>query len=179
MFLIVGLGNPGKQYTDTRHNVGFMLLDKLLNLFEPNEQWRIQKTFKAQTADLKINQLTVKLIKPQTFMNESGYSVKTAATFYKISLNHLWVVHDDLDLPLGAVRISNNSSAAGHRGVQSIINSLGTQNFKRWRIGIGRPTISPTVEDFVLEPFLPAEQTIIQKSLNETIKKIKQTLTDL
>lgn len=108
MFLIVGLGNPGKQYTDTRHNVGFMLLDKLLNLFEPNEQWRIQKTFKAQTADLKINQLTVKLIKPQTFMNESGYSVKTAATFYKISLNHLWVVHDDLDLPLGAVRISNN-----------------------------------------------------------------------
>lgn len=138
MKLIVGLGNPGSQYTNTRHNIGFMVIDKL-------EKELAKGVPPAWQNDEKKNVLTVKigdilLAKPQTFMNKSGFAVKALMDFYKLTPADVWVVHDDIDLPLGKIKIREKGSSAGHNGVQSIINELKTDEFVRFRLGIGRGT---------------------------------------
>ena len=176
MFLIVGLGNPGKEYEKTRHNVGFAVLDKLLSVLEFDD-WVDNKKFRAEVAEGKINAEKILLLKPQTFMNNSGQAVASAAKFYKIKPANVWVIHDDLDIPLGKMKIQRDRSAAGHNGVQSIIDSLGTQNFVRFRIGIAPiKTSKKSGANFVLSKFSLAETAILKKTISSAAEAIKFAL---
>jgi len=149
-YLIVGLGNPGKQYENTRHNIGFDVLDELARRYS----LEFSKTeHRARTADGLIKQKRVLLAKPQTFMNVSGEAVRGIVDFYKIDLENLIVVHDDLDLPLGMLRLRTKGSAGGQKGVKNIIQQLGTQEFNRVRCGIGRPPGRMNPKSYVLKPF--------------------------
>lgn len=135
MKLIVGLGNPGPQYESTRHNIGFMVLDKLVKeLGTVVPQWERDDKKNVLTARIG----DVLLVKPLTFMNKSGFAVKAVADFYKLTPADIWIIHDDIDLPLGKVKIRERGSSAGHNGVESIMKELGTDAFVRFRLGIGR-----------------------------------------
>ena len=135
MKLIVGLGNPGKEYEDTRHNIGFMVIDKLAKeLGEHTPSWQEDK--KAESLVCKVGD--VFLVKPQTFMNSSGKAVSTLVSYYKLSPDDVWVIHDDLDLPIGKVRIREQGGSAGHNGMESIIAALKTDKIVRFRLGIGK-----------------------------------------
>ncbi len=135
MKLIVGLGNPGEKYKDTRHNVGFMVLEKLAHeLGSPEATWKHEEKLKAYIAKTG----DVVLCKPDTFMNASGVAVSLAVRFYKMKPEDVWVIHDDLDLPLGKIRIRIGGASAGHHGIDSIIRELKSDNFTRVRLGIGR-----------------------------------------
>lgn len=176
MLLIIGLGNPGKKYEKTRHNVGFMVLDKLRADLELGS-WAVNKKYRAEVTEGKIGKEKILLVKPQTFMNNSGQAVATAVKFYKIKPADIWVIHDDLDLPLGKIKIQRNRSAAGHHGVQSIIDALGTQDFVRFRVGIApaKPT-KKSGADFVLSKFSPTEAIILSKTLTNAVEAIKLAL---
>jgi PTH1 family peptidyl-tRNA hydrolase len=148
--LIVGLGNPGKDYVDTRHNVGFRVLDELARryglAFGKTER-------KAQIASGVIRGRKVILAKPQTFMNLSGEAVRSLSDFYKVEMARLIVVADDLDIPLGTVRLRKSGGAGGQNGMKSVIQHLGTQEFSRLRFGIGRPPGKMQARDYVLSSF--------------------------
>lgn len=134
MKLIVGLGNPGDKYKDTRHNVGFLVADKLAHeLGSPEAPWTMDEKRKAIVAKTG----GIIIVKPQTFMNASGVAVKSIIDFYKVSIQDVWVIHDDIDLPLGKVRIRVGGSSAGHHGVDSIIRELHSVDFVRVRLGVG------------------------------------------
>ena len=137
MKLIVGLGNPGAKYQQTRHNLGFMVLDKLGEKLTPVEKtfWQESKKFNA----LLLKTEKAILMKPQTFMNASGIAVAKVANFYKIKPQDIWIIHDEVDLPLGKTRIRLGGGTAGHRGIESIIKQLGHDQFIRFRLGIGHP----------------------------------------
>ncbi|MFA4880586.1 MAG: aminoacyl-tRNA hydrolase [Candidatus Doudnabacteria bacterium] len=168
MLLIIGLGNPGKQYQRTRHNVGFFVVEKLReNLKLP--EFNLEKKFKAEITKGK----NLILAKPQTFMNNSGEAVSLLYNFYKTDPPHLLVAHDDLDILLGEYRIQQNKSSAGHKGVQSIIEALGTQDFNRLRIGIKTEMLEKIpAEDFVLQKFSPEEKEIIFKTIKKALAEI-------
>ncbi len=135
MKLIIGLGNPGKEYIDTRHNIGFMVIDKLSKeLGGEAAVWRTEAKLQAMTAKVG----DVLLVKPQTYMNKSGESVAAIVRFYKLTPSDVWIIHDDMDLPMGKIRIREKGASAGHNGVQSVIGSLKTDQFVRFRLGIGR-----------------------------------------
>jgi len=135
MKLIVGLGNPGNQYEETRHNIGFMILDKLAReLTKTTAVWQKDTKHKAIIAKAG----DVILVKPQTFMNASGEAVKSLVGYYKLDVSDVWVVHDDIDLPLGKIRIREKGASGGHNGVDSIIRALGSDAFVRFRMGVGR-----------------------------------------
>jgi peptidyl-tRNA hydrolase, PTH1 family len=165
MKLIIGLGNPGKQYENTRHNTGFMALDEIQKASNFPE-FEFNKNFNAEVSKGK----EVILAKPQTFMNLSGQSVRSILDFYKLSPDDITIIHDDKDIALGEYRIASDSSSAGHNGVQNIIDSLGTQNFKRIRIGIGTDSQIPT-EDFVLQKFSDEELEKIKNVVKEVAEK--------
>jgi PTH1 family peptidyl-tRNA hydrolase len=174
MLLLVGLGNPGLKFKNTRHNIGFVMLDAFQK--ENNfPKFRLDKKTKAQITQGIINGKEVLLAKPQTYMNNSGAAVKTLLEKWRLKTEDLIVVHDDFDLPFGKVKMVENSSAAGHHGVESIIKALGTKNFKRIKIGI-RPLVAPEIklkaEDFVLKKFTKAEK----KQLNSIITQAEQTI---
>lgn len=139
MKIIVGLGNPGEKYDDTRHNIGFMVVDKLaLELgIGKTDGWQKNKALSSET----IKFADVLLVKPMTFMNASGSAVQKILQFYKATPDDVWVIHDDLDLPMGKIRIRLGGASAGHNGVGSIIESIKTDKFVRFRLGIGRGTI--------------------------------------
>ncbi len=135
MKLIVGLGNPGEKYEDTRHNIGFMVVDRLARELGPGQPtWERNAKWNVETA--KIGEVV--LVRPLTFMNKSGYAVKAVADFYKLDPSDVWVIHDDIDLPLGKIRIRTGGASGGHNGVDSIIRELKTDQFTRFRLGIGR-----------------------------------------
>jgi PTH1 family peptidyl-tRNA hydrolase len=146
MKLIVGLGNPGEKYTNTRHNIGFLVIDDLAK--KQGISFNFEKKFEAEIGE----ESDAKFVKPQTFMNESGKSVVRVKDFYKIELENIIVIHDDVDLDLGKVRVSKGGSSAGHKGIQSIIDNLGTSDFWRIRVGVGRHSVIAT-EDWVLKNF--------------------------
>jgi len=173
MKLIVGLGNPGAKYYNTRHNLGFMVTDELLNSCAG--VWQKFSSL-SQICSLIIDQQKVVLLQPQTFMNDSGKSVKEIAQFYKIDPDDIWVIHDDLDLPFSTIRLSYDSSAAGHKGVQSIIDELGSQKFWRYRMGIDQPPQNIPTENFVLETFTTNEQTSLTKLISLTQETVRQSL---
>lgn len=181
MHIIVGLGNPGEQYKNTRHNAGFTAVDALA--LELGLKWEANKKFKAKTASGS----GMVLIKPQTFMNNSGFSVAAVLSYYKLLPKKLGilkaanadlseiltVIHDDLDLELGKYKISVNSRSAGHRGVESVINKLKTKNFRRFRIGIKAPELKQIPADkFVLQKFTNEEKNIINRLLLKIVDEI-------
>ncbi len=157
MKLIVGLGNPGFEYENTRHNIGFMVLDNYLK--ENPAAW--QKKFNGLYQTLTIQGKKVYFLKPQTYMNLSGSSIQEFVHYFKINLADILVIHDDLDLKIGRFRLKTNSSAGGHNGIKSIINSLGTENFARLKIGISKIDNIDT-KDYVLGKFKPDELTILE-----------------
>lgn len=158
-YLIVGLGNPGTKYANTRHNFGFWVIDELAKRHNIN----VTKTErKALVGDGIINGKRVLLAKPQTFMNLSGESVRPLVDFYKIDPSQLIVAHDDLDIPLATLRLRKNGSAGGQNGIKSIIQHLGTQEFSRARCGIGRPPGKMDPAAYVLRPFEGDDAIIAQ-----------------
>lgn len=158
MTLIVGLGNPGKKFEKARHNLGFRVIDALKNEMSDGD---------------------IVLLKPQTFMNNSGLAVKSVIKNLKLRIKNLFVIHDDIDIPLGKIRISKGRGAAGHKGVESIIKELKTKDFIRFRIGI-KPKFSilnsKSLEEFVLQKFNKEEEKIIKEAVQKTIEAIKFSL---
>lgn len=157
MKLIVGLGNPGESYSRTRHSTGVILLNQLVDTKDLT--WENSTKLKAKIAK-KDDYI---FLKPMEFMNSSGISVSLAVNFYKIDLKDLVVIHDDVDLPFGEVRKQFASGSAGHKGVESIISNLGTKEFWRIRVGIGRPVDAQPVDEFVLRDFSEEELEKIKK----------------
>jgi len=153
--VIVGLGNPGNRYRYTRHNIGFMVLEKLARDFKIDLK---QKSFDALWGKGKINGADVLLAMPQTYMNLSGTAVRQLVAFFKADINNLIVFHDDLDLPFGTIRLKTGGGNAGHKGLASITENLGSSDFMRVRIGIGRPSDKSRIEGYVLEPFKSDEE---------------------
>lgn len=188
MKIIIGLGNPGKKYENTRHNAGFMFLNFLKQSwnfpeFEFNKKFNAEISEKSyppagEAGKLKAISYKLFLVKPQTFMNLSGESVKDVLDFYKLSPADVVVIHDDLDIETGKYKIATDSSSAGHNGVENIIEKLGTQKFTRVRIGVGnenlRSKIDPT--DFVLQNFPAEEKETIEKLFPEIEEEIKKLL---
>jgi peptidyl-tRNA hydrolase, PTH1 family len=166
MKLIVGLGNPGKEYERTRHNVGFAFLDFLQETWdlEPFQQTPKWKGFvSAGTRDGN----KIILLKPDTFMNRSGESVRSVTDFFKISTDDIVVIHDDLDIASGTFKVAKGSGAAGHNGVADLIEKLGTKDFTRVRIGIGRPPENIPADAYVLSPFSDEELTTLRTTFLE------------
>lgn len=173
MIIIIGLGNPGKKYEDTRHNVGFMVLDEFAkkNNFA---DFKLSKNFPALISENALNSQKIILVKPQTFMNESGKVAKILNTKYKIQNTNFLVIHDDLDLPLGKIKIVKGRGSAGHKGVDSIIKALGNKNFVRLRIGIANEKSKiNNAEKFVLSKFSKEENTILKEILQKTASAIE------
>ena len=198
MKLIVGLGNPGKQYEKTRHNVGFMVLEQYLKDFEPTKKtvWENNAKFKSDIVLIEWQHQQrgkdsgesigsrgngvekVILAKPKTFMNNSGMAVKLIGDFYKIPVEDIWVIHDDVDFPVGSMRIRFGGASAGHRGVMSMIDTLGTDKFWRFRMGIGRPGESQHsgVEHYVLDAFSGQDHAKIREMLKHASKALMMGL---
>ena len=176
MIIIVGLGNPGKEYQNTRHNAGFMVAEEIvksekLKVQNCSLKFKINKKFNAEIAEFEYQGEKIILVKPQTFMNNSGLAVKKIQQFS----NFLWVIHDDLDLNLGEVRIVQNRGAGGHHGVESIINHLKTQNFVRFRIGIRtkpKEQCLISAKDYVLGEFKGEEKKVFKESIQRCAEAV-------
>ncbi len=166
MYLVVGLGNPGERYENTRHNVGFKAIDLCC------QKLGIGLTglkFQSRNIRATIQGKKAMLLCPLTFMNQSGAAVKACVDYYKISSRDILVIHDDLDLPMGRLKVVEKSGSGGHKGVQSIMEFLGTNQFARLKIGIGRPRYNETVEDYVLCAFYSDEKKIAETILQEAV----------
>jgi len=179
MKLIVGLGNPGKKYSKTRHNIGWLVLDELAKRIQPstNDQnyWQESKKTKAQYLKTKINGQLVELLKPQTFMNNSGYAVAQVVKNHDLNIKtDIIIIHDDKDIALGKIKIQSARSSAGHKGVQSIIDQLGTQNFIRVRVGVASDNQNQMkkTDKFVLSKFGLLEKKKVKQAMDEAAKKI-------
>ncbi len=168
MWLIVGLGNPGAQYQLTRHNFGFLAIDALLDAIHVNQA---KSNFAGKTACFSLDGEPCLSLKPETFMNRSGTSVQQAMAFHKIALDHLVVLHDELDLPLGEIRIKQGGGSSGHNGLKDITRLVGNE-YLRIRLGIGRPAIKGTEADYVLHPFSNADLTVVEKMLPNAVTAI-------
>jgi PTH1 family peptidyl-tRNA hydrolase len=160
--LVVGLGNPGSEYRDTRHNAGFMVMDELARRFRIARQ---DYRYEAVLARTRIQGETVLLAKPLTFMNLSGRAVSSLVNKFKINGEELLVIYDDMDLETGRIRLRARGGAGGHRGMNSIIERLGTGEFHRLRVGIGHPPEGIRVTDYVLSPFAPEEKDITARAV--------------
>ena len=162
MYLIAGLGNPGRSYAGTRHNIGFMVIDAL------SRELNVRLTgrrFHSRNALAEKDGKQLMLIRPATYMNLSGRSVKACADYYQIDNDHILIIHDDLDLPFGKIKMVSHGGAGGHRGIQSIFDHFESKAFSRIKIGIGRPENGEKIEDFVLSPFYSSQK----ETLNEVI----------
>lgn len=172
MIMIVGLGNPGEEYQDTRHNLGFMVADALAR--EVGARALSWQSFSNGTA-LLAKAADVLLVKPQTYMNESGRAVAAVSEFYKIPPKDMWVVHDDIDLPLGKIRIRAGGRSGGHNGVESLIAHLKTDAFLRFRLGVGRGAHRSVVE-FVLSRFQQGEAGEMRKLIKHGVDAVRLAL---
>lgn len=167
--LLVGLGNPGKEYVNTRHNIGFMILDEFIKLY--NLSWKEEKKYFYQK--IKQENFTLHFSKPMEYMNLSGNSVSEILKLYKISVNNLLVVHDEIDFPFGKIKLKFGGGHAGHNGLKDIIQKISSNDFHRLRFGIGRPS-NPQIDiaDYVLSNFTEQEQ----EELPQLIQKAKEKL---
>jgi PTH1 family peptidyl-tRNA hydrolase len=172
MKIVVGLGNPGKKYEKTRHNVGFLTVDYIPKNVGGFSDWQLKKKLKSKVSENK--ELKILLAKPQTFMNSSGEAVKKMLTDYKLPTTALTVVHDDFDLPLGTFKFESDRGSAGHKGVRSIIDALGTKDFWRLRIGIRPPHLETNLkaDAFVLKNFSKGEKEIIKKTIAKAVENL-------
>ncbi len=168
--LIAGLGNPGAEYADTRHNAGFRFLDALLA--DSNLALQTESRFAGRVVRLSIKGRDVWLLAPDTFMNHSGDAVSKLARYYKIPVEEILVVHDELDLAPGTVRLKKGGGAGGHNGISDIIEKLASPEFLRLRIGIGRPSSSAQVVSFVLKKAPPAEQELMDAAIRDALQHV-------
>ncbi|HZF49094.1 MAG TPA: aminoacyl-tRNA hydrolase [Polyangiaceae bacterium] len=171
MLLVVGLGNPGREYASHRHNVGFMAVDELAARFRADA---FRDKFSGSYARAQIGDQQAVLLKPMTYMNESGRSVQPAMAFFKVTPRETVVIHDELDLPFGEVRLKLGGGHAGHNGLRSLMAHLGTGDFGRVRFGIGRPppAFRGEVADFVLSGFDPVERAKLPDSLKVAVESV-------
>jgi PTH1 family peptidyl-tRNA hydrolase len=169
-FLIVGLGNPGPNYRQNRHNVGFMVVDALAKALNIPIQ-RVELRTLVGKGLLDVERMI--LAKPQSYMNNSGQSVAPLARFYKIPLDQILVVHDDLDLPFGSLRLRPFGGTGGQKGMESIVNKLGTREFPRLRVGIGRPPGRMDPADYVLHDFDPSQLDLLPEVLGRAVDAIR------
>lgn len=188
MKLIVGLGNPGEKYENTRHNLGFETLDHLLKKYEPLKEsvWDNNKKTKSQIKKVSIENISTLLAKPQTYMNNSGMAVSLLLDYYRIEPDDLIIIHDELDLPLGKIQVRFGGGTAGHNGLDSIINSIKTDKFLRIRMGIGKPTKHEgskfdnprhhSVEEHVLDIFKDGEAKEAKKMIKHAQKQLELLL---
>ena len=179
MKLIIGLGNPGEKYSKTRHNIGFLILDKIAEKKEI--VFRLEPHFESRFAEMGDLQNRIKLVKPQKFMNNSGRAVAKVKNYWKVDSEDIWVIHDDVDLELGKVRVALDGSSAGHKGIQSIIGNIG-EEFWRIRVGVGKPA-SPAggdekipTEEWVLMNFSKAEKEKLAKIIDEAANIVLESL---
>ncbi|MBI5026158.1 MAG: aminoacyl-tRNA hydrolase [Nitrospirae bacterium] len=173
MWAIVGLGNPGRKYSRTRHNIGFMVIEALASKYRIPLKGRAENYIYGKGS---IEDVEAILIEPVTFMNKSGIAVKALLKTYGLAEKNLIIIHDDIDMEPGRLRVRAKGSSGGHRGVQSIIDIIGTKNFIRLKIGIGRSSEIPP-EEFVLEPFKAEEKEIIKESIERVVDAITFILT--
>ena len=177
MKIIAGLGNPGTEYARTKHNVGFMFVDALAEALGVSaSEW--QAKFDALVAPARIGTQKVLLVKPQTYMNESGRAIGPLLSWYKLEPEDLIVVHDDMDIPVGTIRIRKKGSAGGHNGIKSILAHVGDEHFARVRIGIGRPLPGWTVVNHVLAPFSDEGQQKIEDAIKYLEPAVECIVTD-
>ena len=175
-YVVVGLGNPGREYEKTRHNVGFMALDFVARQMSVNIE--LQK-FKSLTGLGKLNEKKLLLIKPQTFMNLSGQAVFEAISFYKVPLNKVIVIFDDVSLPCGKIRLKKKGSHGGHNGVKNIISLLGSDSFLRIKLGVGgKPNPQWALSDWVLSKFNSEDMLVIEKSMESIYESLKLIVCD-
>lgn len=172
--MIVGLGNPGSKYNDTKHNIGFMAIDRIVKNLDVN--FTEDKNFKAEIGSDFINGEKIYFIKPTTFMNNSGIAVKAQLTYYNISIKDMIIIYDDLDMEVGKIRFRQKGSAGGHNGIKSIIAHLGTQEFDRIKVGIGRPNGRMTVINHVLGKFDKNDEIMISNTLDKVDNAVKYYL---
>ncbi|WDN90553.1 peptidyl-tRNA hydrolase, PTH1 family [Desulfosarcina sp. BuS5] len=170
--LVIGLGNPGEQYRKTRHNAGFMVIDAISNTFAIALD---KKKFDAEFGRGSIEGVEVILVKPQSFMNRSGPPVQKLAAYFKISTQDILVIHDDIDLNLGRLKIKEKGGGGGHNGIKSLINALNGVNFSRLRIGIGRPNEHMGIIDHVLGRFTSGESEVMEL----TIARAKEAVVEI
>jgi len=174
-YLLVGLGNPGPNYVDNRHNVGFRCVERLASAHKLTFDRRRKP---ARLALGTLLERPVIVAKPRTFMNRSGYAVAALVRFYRVQLDRVLVVYDDLDLPLGALRVRPSGGSGGHRGMASIIEQLGSRDFARLRIGIGRPPGRMDPADYVLQDFSKAEEPLVEEVLDMAVATIETWLAE-
>ncbi len=178
MKVIMGLGNPGKEYENTRHNIGFMFIDKIKEAWNFPD-FEFNKKFDAEISKNQIEGKEILLVKPQTFMNLSGDSARTILDFYKLTPDDILVVQDDLDIAVGKYKVATDSSSAGHHGIEDIIEKIGTQKFRRIRVGIGEATNEGVIKcrlgahDFVLGKFSEEEMEKIKNIEKDILNEIK------
>ncbi|HGD0364338.1 TPA: aminoacyl-tRNA hydrolase [Streptococcus agalactiae] len=172
--MIVGLGNPGSKYNDTKHNIGFMAVDRIVKNLDVN--FTEDKNFKAEIGSDFINGEKIYFIKPTTFMNNSGIAVKALLTYYNISIKDMIIIYDDLDMEVGKIRFRQKGSAGGHNGIKSIIAHLGTQEFDRIKVGIGRPNGRMTVINHVLGKFDKNDEIMISNTLDKVDNAVNHYL---
>lgn len=175
MYVIAGLGNPGKQYEGSRHNVGFMTLDQLADRFGIDVKERAHKALIGKGV---IEGNKVILVKPQTFMNLSGESIRAAADFYKIDPEHIMIIYDDISLDPGQLRIRKKGSAGGHNGIKSIIAHLGSQEFPRIKVGVGAKPDRMDLADYVLGHFSQVETRIMEDAVKEAAQAVQAIILD-
>ena len=171
-FLIVGLGNPGPEYAGTRHNIGFMGLDSLRKKLVPQSSFKYENGYQAEIAEGKLAGVEVCLVKPQTFMNLSGRTVRALLanlSSFSIDPQKIIVVHDDLDLSLGRIKLKNGGGSGGHNGIKSLIEELGRADFLRLRLGISGLSRSSDTIDYVLSPFDQAEREVVLEVLEKSV----------
>jgi peptidyl-tRNA hydrolase len=173
MKIIVGLGNPGREYKDTRHNIGFMVLEELASRHPVEKQ---DSKFDAIIGHAKIKGEKILLVKPLTYMNLSGKSVQPLMHWHKTDLQDLMVIHDDMDLPLGSIRLRGGGGSGGHKGIRSIMERLASPDFARTRIGIGHPADHETV-DWVLGRFAPDEKDLIDQTIKKAADAVERWVT--
>jgi len=174
-WLIVGLGNPGRKYAGNRHNAGFHAVDRLAAACDMHFD---EQRNRAVLARGRIEEVGVALVKPQTYMNLSGEAVGAVARFFKVPPERTLVIFDDLDLPLGTLRLREQGGAGGHRGMASVIAHLGTRDFPRMRIGIGRPAGQMPAEAYVLQDFSTDEKGLMEQTYERAVDAVRVTLRD-
>jgi len=174
---LIGLGNPGKKYSKSRHNIGFLVLENLSRKY--NSNFLLKDKLKSSFSEFKINNSTYRLFLPNTFMNNSGDAVRAIVDWYKINLDQIFIIVDDKDLPLGKIRFRKKGSSGGHNGLKSIIEKLQTHEFNRIRIGIGSPPSNKEIKNFntishVLGNISLEEKLILDKVYNRVIESLEQ-----
>ena len=174
---LIGLGNPGKKYSKSRHNIGFLLLENLSKKY--NSNFLLKEKLKSSCSEFKINDSTFRLFLPNTFMNNSGDAVQAIIDWYKINLDQIFIIVDDKDLPLGKIRFRKKGSSGGHNGLKSIIEKFKTHNFNRIRIGIGSPPLIKGTNEFntishVLGNISLEEKSILDKVFRRVIESLEK-----